>query len=193
MAEENENEPIPDISKVLAIIDIFPVLFACVTLFTINSIFKYIIFLIGAIFVVIGGLSMILYKFILAFFGNNYPIIKKPMIICMSIGFILFITSIILKRNEIEFKKIWSRLTQKKLSLTFLILGICGMICMGIFAMTLDSKLSSTNYLEEITNSFGQGCFMIVAILYKINLKEEIIIGDQSPEVKEEKTEMSEV
>ena len=183
-----ENKPVSDISKALVIIDLFPVLFAFTSLLIINLIYKDILFLIGSILVIIAGSSMIVYKLIIAFFDKEYPNIKKPMIICMPIGFLLFIISIIIKRKEIDFKKIWSRIIHKCLSLLFLILAFCGIICMIIFAIILDQTKSITNWVEEITNSFSQACFMIVAILYKCNLKEE-----NNVDLTERKTEMTDI
>ena len=186
MAEENE--PIPDISLPLFIIDLFPVSFAFTTLLIINLIYKNILFLIGSIIVIFSGLLAIVYKFIIVFFNKNYKNIKKPMMICMPIGLILFIISIILKRKEIDFKKIWSKIIARSLSILFLILGFCGIICMIIFAITLDPQKSIINWIEELTNSFTQCCFMIVTILYKYDLKEETFENDY-----EKKPETSEI
>ena len=177
-------KPVSDISKALVIIDVFPVLFTCISLLIINSIFKDTLFLIGSVLVIVGGSSMIVFKFIIAFLNKEYRTIKKAMVVCMPIGFILFIISIIIKRKEIDFKKIWSRITQKSLSILFLIFAFCGIICMVIFASTLDQTKSISNWFEEITNSFTQGCFMVVAILYKNTSNEEALIGNSERENK---------
>ena len=46
-------------------------------------------------------------------------------------------------------------------SLLFFLITLAGMICMSVFAVKLDGTKLRSNWIEQITNAFAQGCFLL--------------------------------
>ncbi len=148
----------------LVILDIIPVLFFALSSFFIAYKIHSKLFTFGALLCFCAGFCKVLWKFIVVVAKKNIRLLFVQLRFFMPLGFVFMIISIILFRNQIDWKLI-SNLIFSLPQIIFFPLGILGMIFMGIFAFTLDSKDLKSNWIEEITNGLSQ-IFIFLGIVF---------------------------
>lgn len=148
----------------LVILDFIPVLFFSLSTFLIAYKIHSKLFIFGSFLCFCAGFCKVLWKFIVVIAKKNIWPLYIQLRFFMPLGFVFMIISIILFRNQIDWKLV-SNLIFSVPQIIFFALGILGMIFMGIFAFTLNGKDLKSNWLEEITNGLSQ-IFIFLGIVF---------------------------
>lgn len=148
----------------LVILDLISVLFFSLSTFLIAYRIHSKLFIFGSILCFCAGFCKVLWKFIIGLAKKNIWSLYIQLRFFMPLGFVFMIISIILFRNQIDWKIVLNLIFSVP-QIIFFFLGILGMIFMGIFAFTLDGKDLKSNWLEEITNGLSQ-IFIFLGIIF---------------------------
>jgi len=155
-----------DFTVGLAIVDMFPVIFFCITCLIIGQKFNNIIFFTGAILTILGGFCKVLWKFILGLCRKNVWFLNRPLfIVLMPLGFALMLLAVILNVQNID----WTSIISKTLSFPtglFILLGVLGLSSMVIFFKFHDKTDVKNNWIEQITNSFAQLMILLAVMQF---------------------------
>lgn len=164
----NKNTIPQNFTLSLALVDFIPVIFFFLTCSILGFYLNSFLFIIGAIICFISGLLKVIWKIIVVKKKKNIWPLFLQMRIAMPIGFLIIIISFILncinQKMNIIFNKILT-----PFPLTFLIIGLIGMILMSIFAFKLDSSKLKANWIEQICNSISQCAFFIAILIMILN------------------------
>lgn len=144
----------------LALFDALPVIFFSTAMIVIASHFNSLSFKIGVLLCTLTGMAKVLWKIIIALKRKDIHILFVQMRIFMPIGFLLMLIGIFANIHSIH---LYKALTFP--SMIFFTITIVGMICMSIFAIKLDSTKARSNWIEQITNTIAQFCFLIGILL----------------------------
>ena len=144
----------------LAMVDLIPVIFFALGAGLINTKLNSVIFNIGIICCLLGGIGKVTWKVILAFAKKDIQFLFKQMRVMMPLGFILMMIAVAVRFNEIDWLGV-GLLISSFPSIFFFIIGIIGMTLMSIFAKKLDPNDSKSNWIEQITNIVAQGGFLL--------------------------------
>lgn len=147
----------------LALFDTLPVLFFSMAMIVIASHFNSLTFKIGVLLCALTGMAKVLWKIIIALKKKDIHILFGQMRIFMPIGFLFILIGIFTNIHSIH---LYKALTFP--SMIFFTITIVGMICMSIFAIKLDSTKAQSNWIEQITNTIAQFCFLIGVLLMYI-------------------------
>ncbi len=164
MAKENNNTVPEGFTVSMATVDLIPVLLFSASVAVLASRFGSVLFLIGAVLVILSGLLQCVWKYIVAIRQQNIAPLHKQMMVGMPLGFLLMILSLILDRDKMS----WSAVGQQILSfpsLLFYLLGILLLIAMSVFAVKLDENSAKHNWIEQGTNSLAQ-LMILLGILF---------------------------
>lgn len=148
----------------LVILDLIPVLFFSLSTFLIAYKIYSKLFIFGSILCFCAGFCKVLWKFIVVIAKKNIWSLYIQLRFFMPLGFVFMIISIILFRNQIDWKVVLNLIFSVP-QIIFFFLGILGMIFMGIFAFTLNGKDLKSNWLEEITNGLSQ-IFIFLGVVF---------------------------
>lgn len=143
----------------LALFDALPVLFFCIGMLLIAARFKNVLFIAGAILCTCAGCGKVLWKILVASTEKDIILLNRQLRVLMPVGFLLIIAGMITGRSNIHL----TELTQKILTVPtciFFAITVIGMICMTVFAFTLDGTKARSNWIEQITNAVAQGCLL---------------------------------
>lgn len=143
----------------LALFDALPVLFFCIGMLLIAARFKNALFIAGAVLCTCAGCGKVLWKILVSSTGKDIILLNRQLRVFMPVGFLLIIAGIIIGRSSIHL----AELTQQILSVPtciFFAITVIGMICMTVFAFTLDGTKARSNWIEQITNAVAQGCLL---------------------------------
>ena len=144
-----------DITLNLAIVDTIPVVFFGLSMIIVGILFKSTLLLVGAFLCLLAGLAKVIWKIIVATKKKNIWFLFIQMRMIMPIGLVLMIIAGIMNRNNVDFQLLISKALSFP-SLFFFIFGIFGMVCMAIFAFTLDNSKVKNNWIEQIINAIAQ-------------------------------------
>lgn len=147
-------------SPALAWFDALPVILFSAAMLLIALRFRNIVFIIGAVCCVCAGLGKVIWKIIMATANKNITLLSRQLRVLMPVGFLLMIAGVITGMNT----ALWKSLLQSVLSVPagiFFGSAVLGMVLMGIFAGRLDQKKVRSNWIEQITNTVAQGCFLL--------------------------------
>lgn len=147
-------------SPALAWFDALPVILFSVAMLLIALRFRNTVFIIGAVCCVCAGLGKVIWKIIMATANKNITLLSRQLRVLMPVGFLLMIAGVITGMNT----ALWKSLVQSVLSVPavmFFGFAVLGMILMGVFAGRLDQKKVRSNWIEQITNTVAQGCFLL--------------------------------
>ncbi len=151
-------DTIPDeFTLTLALVDAIPVVFFGLSCVRIGQLFHSVLFLVGAIACLAGGMGKVLWKIIVAIWKKNVWPLFIQMRIVMPLGFALMLISVGMGYRQIDFAKV-SEICLRPPAVFFFLVGILGMILMTVFAVKLDSSDSRSNWIEQTTNGIAQFC-----------------------------------
>ena len=156
MKEKNDEK----FSSALAWFDALPVILFSAAMLLIALRFRNTVFIIGAVCCVCAGLGKVIWKIIIATANKNITLLNLQLRVLMPVGFLLMIAGVITGMNT----ALWKTLIQSVLSVPAVIffeIAVLGMVLMGIFACRLDQKKVRSNWIEQITNTVTQGCFLL--------------------------------
>lgn len=158
--DKQETKKYQNFSLSLALFDALPVIFFCAGMLLIASHFHNLFFFIGVLLCTLAGCGKVLWKILLVLKKYDIRLLNRQLRIFMPLGFFFVIVGLINGRNAINFTNL---IHQIMIFPTCLFFGITviGMICMSIFAFTLDSTKAKSNWIEQITNALAQGCFLL--------------------------------
>lgn len=158
--DKKETNKYQNFTVSLALFDALPVIFFCVAMFLIASHFHNLFFFIGIIFCILAGCGKVLWKILVALKEWDIQFLNKQLRIFMPLGFFLVIIGLINGRNSIHFTNLLHQIMTYP-SCLFFGITVIGMICMSLFAFTLDGTKAKANWIEQITNAVAQGCFLL--------------------------------
>ena len=144
----------------LALVDAVPVAEFGVSMITIASKFRSVLFTAGACCSTLAGCGKVMWKILLAVKKKNVSWLNRQFRYLMSSGFVLMIISVIVNRKRIRIGNIVKRMLKFPAAL-FFGLGTAGMCAMGIMGAKLDKNRAEHNWIEQITNLISQGMIMI--------------------------------
>lgn len=153
--DKKETNKYQNFTVSLALFDALSVLFFCVAMFLIASHFHNLFFFIGIIFFILAGCGKVLWKILVALKGWDIQLLNKQLRIFMPLGFFLVIIGLINGRNSIHFTNLLHQIMTYP-SCLFFGITVIGMICMSLFAFTLDGTKAKANWIEQITNAIAQ-------------------------------------
>lgn len=139
----------------MALMDSLPVLFFGASMLTICTMFQSLLFLIGALLVLAGGLGKVLWKLIIALHHKNVWFLNRQMRYVMPVGGILIVLSLFADHDQISLTGMWHAFVSMP-ALIFFLTGIAGIVTMIYFAGHLDSGDAKSNWYEQGTNAIAQ-------------------------------------
>lgn len=152
----------------LALFDAVPVLLFGIACFLQWKMTQSLLVLLGGIVCFTAGMLKVLWKIIVVTRKKNVWPLFVQMRIGMPAGFGLILIGLIVGvfwGNTVLFlQSIWHIHI-----MVFIVLTVIGMTGMIICGSRLDSKKASSNWIEEVCNTFAQGAFLIAMVLtYKL-------------------------
>lgn len=144
----------------LALFDALPVIFFCISMLLIASCLKNASFVAGAILCTCAGCGKVLWKILVASTKKDIIILNRQLRVLMPTGFLLIILGIISDKDNIHLHKIAGQVLAFPSCILFTI-TVIGLVCMTIFAFTLDGTKARSNWIEQITNAIAQGCLLL--------------------------------
>ena len=150
----------------LALVDAIPVLLFCVSAVVLGVRWGNPLFLIGAIAMIVGGASKVLWKLFIGLGKGDKPMLAKLFRPCMFGGFALVLVAVII--GSITGGLSWpavGRAIAGMPSLIFFILAVFGMVAMGVLAKKMDQTSARANWTEQLTNAFAQ-LMLLLGILF---------------------------
>ena len=149
----------------LAMVDAMPVLLFAATCAILGFAFNNMIFTIGAVLTILGGMCKVLWKLLIATIHKDVHFLNRPLfIVLMPVGFLLMILSVVINESSISWKVVGSR-TLSFPSIIFFVLGILGLAAMTVFFKMHDKTDVRNNWIEQLTNCFAQAMILIGVIL----------------------------
>lgn len=158
--DKQETKKYQNFTLSLALFDALPVIFFCIAMFLIASHFHNLFFFIGIVLCILAGCGKVFWKILVTVKGYDIHFLNRQLRIFMPLGFFFVIVGLINGRNVINFTNL---IHQIMLFPTCLFFGITiiDMICMSLFAFTLDGSKAKSNWIEQITNTIAQCCFLL--------------------------------
>jgi len=147
----------------LALVDLLPVIFFGLTAILVGMLTNQPLIYAGAVICFVSGLLKVLWKFIVVLKKKNIWPLFLQMRICMPVGFLIVFAGIIISVVNGS-AQVLAKVLQMP-SLIFLIGGFLGMGLMIFFAVKLDSSDLASNWIEQLTNSIAQLCFLIAFLI----------------------------
>lgn len=142
----------------LALVDFLPVILFCLGGALVLGRLHSALFGVGVLLCTLAGLCKSGWKLVLSLTNRDFTLLTKLFHVLLPFGFALILLSVPFTLSA------WSLLFRQLLvlpSLVFLILGSTGMALMGLFAVKLDGKKASSNWIEQLTNTAAQACFVL--------------------------------
>ena len=161
--ENNRDNNKEKFSLGLAVFDFLPVALFGIAAFIIGIKLGSILFAMGAVICIIGGMGKVLWKILIAVKDKDIPFLAVLLRICLPAGFALMVIGTIIADKTIR-ASLWSGVMSVP-SLIFFILGIVGIAGMVICAAKMDKYDVKANLIEQIINSFAQG-FVLIGVLF---------------------------
>jgi len=146
----------------LAVVDVIPILLFLLMGSLAAKKIDSPLLLIASIICVLAGMMKVIWKILLAAGKGDRHLLPVLFRIFMPAGFALIIAALL--RQSKKTAALIAGMSAFP-SLIFLILGTAGMAAMLIFAFKIDRKNVRGNWLEEYTNIFMQGMFLICILL----------------------------
>lgn len=154
-----ENKP-SGFTLPMALMDMLPVLFFSVSVGVLSLRFDSVLFLIGAVLVILAGAMKVFWKLLLAIVKKDVRIFNRQMRFLMPTGFILTITGLIVDHEAWSLQAIAAHIFSFP-SIIFFILALAGIVCMIYFARHFDQMDAKSNWIEQGTNALTQFLFMM--------------------------------
>ncbi|MDD6258741.1 MAG: hypothetical protein PUA69_05770 [Erysipelotrichaceae bacterium] len=164
MAESIKKDIPEGFTLSMAFMDCLPVLFFSISAGILSSRFDSVLFLTGAVIVIIAGALKVCWKFILALLKKDISFFNKQMRYLMPLGFLLMISGLIINQDKWSLSIVIKHILSFP-SWLFFLTGIAGMICMSYYAKHLDGRNAKNNWKEQGVNALAQLCFMIGILL----------------------------
>ena len=136
----------------LALFDALSVIFFSFAMILIAMRFRNVFFIKGAVLCTVSGSGKVVWKIMIAGTKKDISILSKQLRVLMPVGLLLMLIGVIMGISH-------SICTFP--SLLFFLITLAGMICMSVFAVKLDGTKLRSNWIEQITNAFAQGCFLL--------------------------------
>ena len=149
----------------LAMVDAMPVILFAATCAVIGLTFNNLIFTIGAVLTILGGMCKVLWKLLIATIHKDVHFLNRPLfIVFMPVGFLLMILSVIISGSSINWGNVVSSVFSFP-SVIFFVLGILGLTAMTIFFKKHDKTDVRNNWIEQLTNCFAQTMILVGVII----------------------------
>ncbi len=146
----------------MALTDFFPVALFCIGGMVLFRQLHNGLFFAGVLLSTLAGLCKAGWKLIISSSGRDIPLLPRLFHYLMPSGFVLMLFSVPFALSS------WNILLGSLLrmpALIFVILGCIGMAMMMLFAVRLDRKKASSNWIEQLTNTVAQICFVLALLL----------------------------
>ena len=149
----------------LALLDFVPVVAFGLAMLFLALKFNSILFIIGAVLVLLGGVFKASWKLVLGTSKKDVKWMNKMMWPCMGIGFLLMIAGVIVNIKKISWAAVGSGIVGFP-AILFFIFWILAMAAMTIFKKTKFRKDNAKdNWIAEIINSIGMLSLMIAILV----------------------------
>ena len=158
-------ESLPDdFTLSLVIVDSLPVIVFSISMLCLYQKFPSMIYLLGAVLCTLAGLLKVLWKLVVVLWKRNIYFCYIQLRYLMPIGFFLILLSLAIDRKMIHLTDLIKQISQFPNCLCY-IMFVASMILMGIFAKKLDPEKVRSNWIEQLTNLFGQICLLLGILL----------------------------
>lgn len=146
----------------LALFDALPVIFFSVAMILVAMRFRNVFFIKGAVLCAVSESGKVVWKIMITGTKKDISILNKQLRVLMPVGFLLMLIGFIMgiSLGTLSLKVLWHSICTFP-SLLFFLITLAGMICMSVFAVKLDGTKLRSNWIEQITNAFAQGCFLL--------------------------------
>lgn len=147
----------------MAFMDCLPVVFFSISIAVLASRFHSVLFLIGAVMVILAGALKVSWKFVLAAAGRDIAFLNRQMRYLMPFGFLVMLLGLIIDRNQWSLSAAVHHLLSFPAILFFVLaaIGVCTMI---FCARHLNGHDAKSNWIEQGVNSLTQ-FFILLGIL----------------------------
>ena len=163
MKQEKTAETYQGFTVKLALVDMLPVLIFAIMSGRIALFLQDILFTIGVILMVLGGLCKVLWKLLLACLKRDIHWLNRPLfIVFMPLGGITLLLAVIREAvlGQLQISSILHAVMGFP-SVIFFVLGTLGIIAMTIFFKVHDKTDPRNNWIEQFTNTFAQFMFLL--------------------------------
>lgn len=148
----------------MAVTDMLPVLFFSISVAVLSGRIKSILFLAGAVLVILAGALKVLWKFVLALGKRDVPFLNRQLRYLMPAGFVLMAAGLIIDRD------CWSAGAAVEHicsfpAVVFFLLAAVGIGFMIWFAGHLNGRDARSNWIEQGTNALTQFFLMMGIVL----------------------------
>lgn len=159
----SENEIPEGFTLSMAFMDTLPVIFFSLSAAVLALRFRSILFLAGAVLVILAGALKASWKFVLACAGRDISFLSRQMRYTMPAGFLLMILSLITDSGKWTPHAVLRHVVSFP-SWAFFILAAVGIGFMVWFARTLNDRDARSNWIEQGVNTLAQ-LFIFLGIL----------------------------
>lgn len=153
-----------DFSIGMALFDAVPVVLFSIAVFLIALRFQNGIFIAGALLCICGGLGKVIWKIIIAATGRDIVPLNRQMRVLMPLGFLGMILGAATGMSRQSWLALGSRVVSFP-AVIFFAVTVIGMSMMGVYAKKLDQTKIRSNWVEQITNTAAQACFLAGVLL----------------------------
>ena len=163
--DSTKNDAYAGFTITLAMVDAMPVLLFAATCAFIGFAFNNMLFSIGAVLTILGGMCKVLWKLLIATIHRDVRFLNRPLfIVLMPVGFLLIILSVVINGSSIDWQVVGSCALSFP-SIIFFVLGILGLTAMTVFFKMHDKTDVRNNWIEQLTNCFAQAMILIGVVL----------------------------
>lgn len=143
----------------MAVIDAVPVLLFGGSCLLIASVFKSLLFLIGACCCLIAGIGKVTWKILLAVKQKDIHLLSRQFRYLLPLGFLCMLLAVFINHKMIQMEVILHVVISVP-TILFFTLGIAGSLLMGILAWKLEESIRA-NWQEQIINTIAQLCLFL--------------------------------
>lgn len=159
-----ENDNIPQgFTPGMALMDLLPVVFFYADAVILASRFRSILFLVGAILVILAGSLKVLWKFVLALAKKDITFLNRQMRYLMPAGFIVMAAALVIDHTKWSASDALHHILSFP-SILFFLAAAAGLCLMVYFARHLNGRDAHSNWIEQGVNTLAQ-LFVFLGIL----------------------------
>ena len=161
--DETGEAPVPEgFTLSLALVDALPVLLFCAAAIALGCKLNSALFLVGAFLAFLGGAGKVAWKLVIALAGRNIPWLGRQMRFTMPLGFLIMLLAMVVQGPAAAAVLVGFTRTP---ALVFVLLWFACMCAMGYMAKHNDQADARSNWIEQLTNAFGQAMLLIAVLV----------------------------
>lgn len=153
-----------DFTVKMALVDAIPVILFSLSLISVCRHFDPLLFIAGAVLIILAGLCKVVWKFILGAKRKDIAFLSKLFVPFMSAGFLTVVVSLIIYRSRINLSVIFASMISMP-AVIFFALFIVGITVMIICATRFKRNDAKDNWRAQFINIFVQAMLLIALSL----------------------------